>query len=73
MTFKCMYIGVKQQREPLIALQETPMAYTVEDGKFLENNRIEKGINNDLSLYAENDRTIDKVELVKIRYRTHIF
>uniref|UniRef100_M1CXL1 Uncharacterized protein n=1 Tax=Solanum tuberosum TaxID=4113 RepID=M1CXL1_SOLTU len=69
MTFKCMYTGVKHQREPLTALQEMPMASdnhddTVEDGKFLENSRMEKGINNDLSLYAENDGTIEKVELV---------
>uniref|UniRef100_M1CXK9 Uncharacterized protein n=1 Tax=Solanum tuberosum TaxID=4113 RepID=M1CXK9_SOLTU len=75
LTFAALCIGkrnstrVKHQREPLTALQEMPMASdnhddTVEDGKFLENSRMEKGINNDLSLYAENDGTIEKVELV---------
>ncbi|KAK6786738.1 hypothetical protein RDI58_015263 [Solanum bulbocastanum] len=49
MTFKCMYTGVKHQKEPLTALQEMPMASdnhddTVQEGKFLENSRMEKAI-----------------------------
>ncbi|KAK4718438.1 hypothetical protein R3W88_016776 [Solanum pinnatisectum] len=53
LTFAALCIGkrnstrVKHQREPLTALQEVPMASdnhddTVEDGKFLENSRMEK-------------------------------